>query len=65
MKGSGVVRVEKEGVAMGSQRRAHSFALPDPLLDSMSCAFARASVVVRSRADELIERPRDLIETPQ
>jgi hypothetical protein len=43
----------------------HSFDPTDSMLDPASPALARTSVVARERRDRLIERPRDLIETPQ
>jgi hypothetical protein len=41
------------------------FGLQDRLLDPTSLALVYASVVALARSKSLIDRPRDLIETPR
>jgi hypothetical protein len=43
----------------------HYFGLQDRPLDPTSLALAYASVVALARSKSLIDRPHDLIETPQ
>jgi len=43
----------------------HFFGLRDPTLDLASAPLARASDVGRAHFGDLIDRPRELIETPK
>jgi hypothetical protein len=57
--------LKKNAPRFGRDEWPYSFGLPDPTLGPMSFALAHASVIVIARSTSLIDRPRDLIETPQ
>jgi len=49
----------------GRDEWTHYFGLAEPSLDPASLRLAHASVVGFARSTGLIDRPRDLIETPR
>jgi hypothetical protein len=49
----------------GRDEWTHYFGMADPPLDPTSLALAYASVIALGRSKSLINRPRDLLETPR
>jgi hypothetical protein len=54
----------KKNRRFGRDEWTYYFGMADPLLDPASSGLAHASVVGFARSTRLIDRPRDLIETP-
>jgi hypothetical protein len=56
---------EKTPARFDRDEWTHYFGSLDPTLDPTSLALAHASVIAFARPTGLIDRPRDLIETPR